>query len=317
MEAFISTYSQPSLLAKTAKPFLKWAGGKGQLIDTLVSLFPEGLLTGEINKYAEPFIGGGALFFYIAQHYPSIETYFISDVNQELVLAYKTIRENVEGLISVLASLEKDYHALSKVEQKTFFYQIRQAFNSQLWSINPNIYQNNWIERVAMLIFLNRTCFNGLFRVNSRGEFNVPFGDYKNPSICDAENLRSISNILQRTSIEFGDFTISRKFVDERTFVYFDPPYRPISNTASFTSYSKFDFGDDSQKRLAEYFHLLSVAGAKLMLSNSDPKNENPDDDFFETLYRPYRIERVEAYRMINCDSSKRGKIKELVILNY
>jgi DNA adenine methylase len=300
-----------------AKPFMKWAGGKGQLIEKLVSLFPTEINSKEIAKYAEPFIGGGALFFHVAQNYPSIERFFISDANAELVLAYKTIQKEVEKLITWLEKLEKTYHALSSAEQKVYFYDQRDRFNEKLSSIDFENFQEAWIERTAEIIFLNRTCFNGLFRVNSKGKFNVPFGDYKNPKICDAENLRAVSSLLQKTEIELGDFTASEKFVDSSTFVYFDPPYRPLSKTASFTSYSKFEFGDDAQKRLAEYYALLSKKNAKLMLSNSDPKNENSEDRFFEDLYGKFRIERVDATRMINSNSDKRGKIKELVIMNY
>ncbi len=296
---------------------MKWAGGKSQLIEALANLFPPELKNGKIKKYVEPFIGGGALFFYVAQNYPSIESFFISDVNEELILAYKTIQKDVESLISLLAVLEKKYHSLDRPEQKDFFYQTRADFNQKLAGIDFKNFHENWIERTATIIFLNRTCFNGLFRVNSKGEFNVPFGDYKNPKICDPENLRAVSDLLQRTQIECGDFTISKEFVDKNAFVYFDPPYRPISKTASFTSYSKFDFDEKEQKRLAEYFAFLSKKGAKLMLSNSDPKNENSEDHFFEDLYWQFRIERVDASRMINCDGNKRGKIKELVIVNY
>jgi DNA adenine methylase len=296
---------------------MKWAGGKGQLLEKLVGLFPPELESGKITKYVEPFIGGGALFFHVAQAFPLIESFFISDVNEELVLAYETIQKDVDGLISVLDALEKEYHALDRSAQKAFFYEKRTAFNLKLADIDFGSFHDNWVERTAAIIFLNRTCFNGLFRVNSKGEFNVPFGDYKNPRFCDAENLRRISSILQRAKIEHGDFTVSRDFIDEQTFVYFDPPYRPISRTASFTSYSKFDFSDEAQRRLAEYYAELSKKGAKLMLSNSDPKNENPDDHFFEDLYKDFRIERVDAMRAINRDGTKRGKIRELVILNY
>lgn len=305
------------VLSQPARSFLKWAGGKSQLIKRLADFFPHELQTGEIKKYAEPFIGGGALFFHVAQNFPNIERFFISDINEELILAYKVIQQDVGGLISRLSSLEKKYHALSHIKQKDFFYQQRTKFNQELSEIDFENFHDNWLERAATIIFLNRTCFNGLFRVNSKGEFNVPFGDYKNPRICDADNLRAVSELLQRTEIERGDFTVSKGFTDKRTFVYFDPPYRPISKTANFTSYSKFDFGEAEQKRLAAFFAQLSKKGAKVMLSNSDPKNENPDDHFFEDLYEGFQIERVDASRIINCDGSKRGKIKEVVIMNY
>ena len=287
------------------------------MIESLVNLFPAEIQTGEIKKYAEPFIGGGALFFYVAQNYPQVERFFIADANQELVLAYTTIREDVESLILFLATLEKRYHALDNSAQKEFFYEQRRSFNEKLTTIEFSKFQEGWVERTAEIIFLNRTCFNGLFRVNSKGEFNVPFGDYKNPRICDADNLRAVSEVLQKTEIKLGDFTVSEEFIDSSTFVYFDPPYRPISKTASFTSYSKFDFDDEAQKRLAKYYQLLSQKGPKLMLSNSDPKNENPEDHFFEDLYQGFHIQRVNASRMINSDKNGRGKIKELIIINY
>lgn len=300
-----------------AKPFIKWAGGKGQLIDKLSGLFPLEMKDGAIKKYAEPFIGGGAMFFYIAQKFHHIQSFFISDVNQELVLAYRTIQANVDALIDFLGELESKYHRKSYDEQKAFFYKTRNEFNEKLVNFDFEKYNEYWVERTGTIIFLNRTCFNGLFRVNSKGEFNVPFGDYKNPKICDSENLRAVSTILQKVQIVCGDFMASQKFIDAKTFVYFDPPYRPISKTASFTSYSKFDFDDFAQQRLAQYFASLSSVGAKLMLSNSDPKNENPDDHFFEEAFRDFRIERIDAARMINSVGNKRGKIKELIIMNY
>ena len=287
------------------------------MIQTLAGSFPPEMRNGETRKYVEPFIGGGALFFYVAQNYSSIESFFISDVNAELIIAYRTIQRDVESLISLLQELERKYYVMSNPAQKDFFYQIRNDFNHKLPGIDFREFQVNWVERTANIIFLNRTCFNGLFRVNSKGEFNVPFGDYKNPKICDPENLTAVSNLLQKAEIKCADFTASQDFVDTHTFVYFDPPYRPISKTASFTSYSKYDFGDEAQERLADYYRLLAEKGAKLMLSNSDPKNENSDDHFFEDLYKNFRIERVDATRMINCDGNKRGKIKELVIMNY
>ena len=166
-------------------------------------------------------------------------------------------------------------------------------------------------------IFLNKTCFNGLFRVNSKGGFNVPFGDYVNPKICHEENLRSVSKILQNTTILRGDFTESRNFIDSNTFVYFDPPYRPLNKTSNFTSYSKFEFTDDEQLKLATFFNEMSQKDVKMLLSNSDPKNEEPDDDFFENAYQTFNINRVLASRAINSKAEKRGKINEIIVTNY
>ncbi len=304
------------LLLTTAKPFLKWAGGKAQLLEQITEhLHPE-LKLGKMRRYVEPFIGGGAVFFHIAQTY-GMEKFFICDANEELALAYQTIREDVESLIGALSAMQRKYHKLSAAEQHKYFYEIRSRLNQKRPGINFKAFNQDWLERAAQIIFLNRTCYNGLFRVNANGDFNVPFGRYTNPQIVSKNNLRAISDILQQTKIKCGDFTACEKFIDRNTFVYFDPPYRPISKTASFTSYSKRDFDDAEQLRLARFYRKLDRSGAKLMLSNSDPKNENPDDDFFEAAYQGYRIERVAANRMINSKADKRGKIRELLIMNY
>ncbi len=263
-----------------AKPFLKWAGGKTQLVDQIAKFLPFELRAGLIHKYAEPFIGGGALFFRIAQAY-EIDHFLIADVNEELILAYRTLKKDVEGVINILKTMEEKYHLLSPSRQKEYFYSIRFEFNEERPDIDYQRFDEPWLERTAQIIFLNRTCFNGLFRVNSRGEFNVPFGRYKNPMICSEENLREVSHVLQRTEVRLGDFTNCESFITPDTFVYFDPPYRPISKTANFTSYSRFDFDDAAQLRLAFFYRQLDDKGAKLMLSNSDPKNESPDDQFF------------------------------------
>jgi len=299
-----------------SKPFLKWAGGKSQLVDQIAKYLPIELRTGLIHKYAEPFVGGGALFFRIAQTY-DIDEFLIADVNEELILAYRTIKKDVSNLVDILKELQAKYHRLSTNRQKEYFYSIRFHFNERRPFINYRRFHPSWVERTAQIIFLNRTCFNGLFRVNSKGEFNVPFGRYKNPLICAEDNLRQVSELLQRTEIQLGDFTECERFVTSDTFVYFDPPYRPISKTASFTSYSRYDFDDAAQLRLASFYRLLNKTGAKLMLSNSDPKNENPNDNFFENAYKAFYIERVRAYRMINCNADKRGAINELLIMNY
>jgi len=304
------------LLATKAKPFLKWAGGKAQLIEQIVQYLPNELKLGKIRRYVEPFVGGGALFFNIAKRY-EIEEFYISDVNEELILAYKSIQNDVDRLISLLKIMERKYHNLTPTKQKEYFYSVRNNMNKNLQSINFTKYDESWIERTAQIIFLNRTCFNGLFRVNSKGEFNVPFGKYKKPLICSEGNLRAVSEHLRNTQIRLGDFTECERFITSDTFVYFDPPYRPISRTASFTSYSKYEFDDASQLRLASFFKLLDKKGAKIMLSNSDPKNENPKDHFFENAYKEFRIVRVKANRMINCNADRRGAINELLIINY
>ena len=299
-----------------AKPFLKWAGGKGQLLKQFENYYPQELKEGKITKYCEPFVGSGAVFYHIMQTY-DIQESLIIDVNPELVLAYQTIKTNVDGVVRQLTDLEKEYLAKEQEQRKDFFYELRDTFNRNLDDIDFDNFSDAWIERTVHTIFLNRTCFNGLFRVNSKGRFNVPFGDHKNPRICYEENLRAVSNILQNTTILRGDFTESRNFIDSNTFVYFDPPYRPLNKTSSFTSYSKFEFTDEEQLKLAAFFKDMDKKGAKMLLSNSDPKNENPEDDFFEDAYESYQIYRVKASRAINSKASKRGKINELIIPNY
>jgi len=271
---------------------------------------------GLIETYVEPFVGGGAVYFYVNNSYAFDECH-IYDINEELVLAYSVVKNDVEELIEILRDVETTYLSLEPEKKEKFFYETRNRYNELKRSIQWYKYDKTWIQRAADLIFLNRTCFNGLYRVNSKGEFNVPFGRYKNPKILNEEVLRSDSALLENTSIHPGDFSECAQHVDEYTFVYFDPPYRPLNKTSGFTSYSREGFDDDDQRRLADLFQRLDSKGARLMLSNSDPKNEDPADHFFEDLYSDYFIDRVPARRAINCDGGRRGEINELVITNY
>ncbi|MBF2099381.1 MAG: DNA adenine methylase [Gloeomargaritaceae cyanobacterium C42_A2020_066] len=296
-----------------AKPFLKWAGGKTQLLEQIESFLPAALKAGWIKRYVEPFVGSGAVLFHLAQQY-SIQEFGIFDTNQELILVYRTVQQAVEALIEHLSDLEQQYHGLATEAQRDFFYTLRATFNLEQAQVD---YSQPSTARAAQFIFLNRTCYNGLFRVNAKGEFNVPFGSYRNPQICFPETLRAAAGILSRTQIQMGDFISAKSVVDEQTFVYFDPPYRPISPTSSFNAYQKSSFGDAAQRRLADLFRELDRTGAKLMLSNSDPHNYNAGDDFFQSLYAGFHINRVIASRMINCQRDKRGKITELLITNY
>lgn len=298
------------LEVKKVKPFLKWAGGKGQLIPEIDSRLPKDLLYGNIKRYIEPFIGGGAIFFHLAQKYECVEEYFINDTNRDLVNCYITIKNCVEDLVEYLGDLQSRYYEKSQEEQKKFFYEIREKFNE-----TKNAEAS--VAVTAMLLFLNRTCFNGLYRVNRKGKYNVPFGKYRNPTICNSENLRGVSALLQNATILCGDFEECSHFINSETFVYFDPPYRPISKTASFTSYSKDDFTENDQFRLARFCKTINEIGAKFLLSNSDPKNENPEDNFFEANFSNFIIERVKASRAINCKGKKRGKINEIIVTNY
>ncbi len=298
------------------RPFLKWAGGKTQLLNEFCKRLPPGLKTGHITTYVEPFIGGGAFFFFLAERY-SFKQCTICDANQELIIVYRVIRESVNELAEELASFQSVYQENNERGQENLYYETRAAFNRDLPGISIDTFQPSWVERAAQIIFLNRTCFNGLFRVNRKGEFNVPFGRYKNPDILNKDNLNNVAAILKNTRILHGDFTMCRDAIDEHTFVYLDPPYRPLNHTSSFTSYGKSGFSDADQARLAIFYRELDSLGAKLMLSNSDPKNIDPSDSFFDDLYAGYTIERIPARRMINSNGARRGEINELVITNY
>ena len=299
------------------KPFLKWAGGKSQLLSQFQELYPSALRAGRIDRYIEPFIGGGAAFFDIARNF-DIENFILVDINVELILAYLVIQRLQKKLIELLREFAANYLPLSKKERKAFFYSVRENFNKSRFQFDYDRYSDTWVVRAAQLMFMNRTCFNGLFRMNSKGKFNVPHGRYKNPRILDAENILNVSDILKRAEIQQGDFTKCEEWITDNSFVYFDPPYRPLSKTANFTSYSKYNFDDEEQIRLAQFFKKLDEKyGAFLMLSNSDPTNEDSDDDFFEKLYGDYNIRRVSANRMINSNAKRRGQITELLITNY
>ncbi len=290
------------------KPFVKWVGGKGQLVDRLEKFLPR---EGEksLSKYAEPFVGGGALLFSVLSKYNFGQVY-ISDINAELVNAYNVIKSSVDKLIEKLMEMQAEFLPMDEEGRKYYYYTMRDKFNHTVLG------EDTAIEKAALFIFLNKTCFNGLYRVNRKGEFNVPMGAYKNPAICDESNLRNISKALQNITIVCGDYTLSRDFIDHDTFVYLDPPYRPISGTSAFTSYNADTFDDAEQIRLAKFIDEINLTGAKIVLSNSDPQNVNPDDKFFEDLYRAYHIDKIEATRMINSRPEGRGKINELIIYN-
>lgn len=296
---------------KEVRPFVKWAGGKGSLIPQLKNFYPFELENETINKYVEPFIGGGAVLINILQKYDVKEVYAF-DINIDLINCYNVIKNNVDELINKLDKMEKDFIILEQDDRQKYFYEIRKEYNS--YRIDKN---EQSVKRASEFIFLNRTCFNGLYRVNKSGEFNVPCGKYKNPTICDADNLRNLSYLIRNVVFQYGDYTKSEQYVDNNTFVYFDPPYRPLSVSSGFTSYTKEDFNDDNQKELATYYRKLNEKKAKLMLSNSNPKNTNKDDTFFEEIYKGFNINEVSAKRMINANTKGRGAISELIITNY
>lgn len=291
-----------------ARPFLKWAGGKTQLLSTIDSFLPNSFMEERVT-YIEPFVGGGAVLFFLLQHYSNIKRAVINDINPHLINVYKVIREQPYGLIRLLKKIQTSYRASwDDIVRKDFYLRIRDEFNA------GNL---NEIEEAAYMIFMNRTCFNGLYRENSKGRFNVPFGRYSNPTICDEDLIIADSQLLRRVEILNGDFSQTKNFIEGYTFVYFDPPYRPLNATSKFNSYVKNSFDDKEQIRLKDFYVELSNAGCYTLLSNSDGKYMNPDDCFFDELYNDFIIERVNAKRCINSIPSKRGAITELLIRNY
>ena len=293
---------------KDVKPFLKWAGGKGQLLKEIQKYYPFG--DSNFTKYAEPLVGGGAVLFDVLSKYNLKEVY-ISDINAELINTYKVIRDDVESLIARLNELQSDFVPLDDEKRKEYYYDKRKTFNTLKSDNDFNA------EQAALMIFLNKTCFNGLYRVNKKGQFNVPMGSYKNPLICDEKNLKAVSSKLQSVSIVCGDYRQSADFIDEHTFVYFDPPYRPLNQTSGFTAYTENAFEDKEQTELADFVKEIDKKGAKIVVSNSDPKNADESDDFFDEIYSSLTISRVNASRMINSNSRNRGKITELLISNF
>lgn len=290
-----------------AKPFIKWVGGKTQLLDDIKKSLPHNFSQMDEITYVEPFVGGGAVLFWILQEYPNITRAIINDINAELICAYRVVKYDVENLIIELTRLQTEYLQLDDVARKKYFLTQRDRFNGN---------DKTDIETAALFIFLNRTCFNGLYRVNSKGKFNVPHGRYSNPKICDAETLRSDSAILQRVEILCGDFAQTGKYANNNVLYYFDPPYRPLTETSAFTSYTKDGFDDAEQTRLRDFCEQIATHKSLFVASNSDPQNVDNGDDFFDLLYNRFSIKRVPATRMINSKGNGRGAISEIIISN-
>lgn len=290
-----------------AKPFIKWVGGKTQLIESIGNTLP--IKFAEINDvtYIEPFVGGGAVLFWILQQYKNITKAIINDINPDLTTAYKIIKERPSELVEYLQIVQDEYLSFNEEKRKEYYLDKRELFNTKML---------DGVENTALFIFLNRTCFNGLYRVNSKGLFNVPFGRYVNPKICDKQTILADSELLQRVEILTGDFEETIKYVSKNSLFYFDPPYKPLSETSSFTSYSKEDFNDSEQIRLGDFCKRINSLGHNFILSNSDVKGKKPNDDFFDDLYEPFNIKRIYATRMVNANAAKRGKLTELLITN-
>ena len=292
-----------------AKPFIKWVGGKGQLLEQLDEQLPANFADWQDVTYIEPFVGGGAMLFYMLQRYPNIRHAVINDVNLDLTTCYCVVRDMPEELITACEEIQSAYNALRTEDaRREFFLAVRDRYNEK--NLDP-------LENTTKFFFLNRTCYNGLYRVNKKGLFNVPFGKYANPQICDPITIRKDSELLQRVEIMTGDFEATFDRARGKTLFYFDPPYRPLSDTSSFNDYAKEAFNDDAQIRLKEYCDRINEAGFHFMLSNSDCKGKNEDDGFFDVLFQAYQIERVWASRSINSNPDKRGKLTEILVHNY
>ena len=291
---------------ETIKPFLKWAGGKTQLLPELTARLPEDFAW-TVRVYAEPFVGGGAFLFHLLSKGIRPERIVVNDANPDLANAWRVVQRFPEPLLESLSRFESAYHALpDEASRRAFYLGVRCAFNAGRT-------ENGAVDvaRASELFFLNKTCFNGLYRVNAKGLFNVPFGKYETPSICDGSAIRSASAALAGAEILSGDFEDAVKDVGPDWFVYFDPPYRPISATSFFCDYTRDGFGDAEQRRLAALCRKLDAVGARWLLSNSDAP-----DGFFDDLYRGFAIDRVHAARAINAKGSGRGKIREIIVSN-
>ncbi len=289
-----------------AKPFIKWVGGKGQLLEEIRKKYPT-----HIEKYCEPFVGGGAVLFDVLNKFKPKEV-LINDINKELINVYSQIKNNCNILIDKLSEMNMLYKSKDMERNKDFFYKVRKRYNE----IKVKGMRSENIEKAILFIFLNKTCFNGLYRVNSKGLFNVPYNNAKNPLLCDKKNLLACSALLQNVEMTSYDYRRCKSFIDNKTFVYIDPPYRPITKTARFTSYSENGFSDKKQLELHTFISEIVSEGATVLLSNSDPKNINKNDNFFDDLYSNFEIKRVKASRMINSNSKKRGNVNELLISN-
>lgn len=306
---------------KKAKPFLKWAGGKKQVIKFIDEKLPQNIKdSGIIDSYFEPFLGGGAIFFYLVNKY-EIKKAYLGDINKELILTYCVVKNKPKNLISKLKFYSEEFLSMDLEYRKEYYYNIRKEFNDNLENFDYENFSKEHIERASQMIFLNRTCFNGLYRVNKSGKFNVPMGNYKNPLICDESNILNVSKVLKGVTIVCDDYSKSKDFIDDNSFVYLDPPYLPIKKD-SFTSYSSEGFGLAEQIELSKFCKSIDDMGAKFILSNSDPKNHDPSNDFFEETYGNLNLgnfgyKRIDVRRSINSNGDKRGSIKELLLYNY
>lgn len=301
-----------------AKPFVKWAGGKGKLLNTLDSHLPKHFAEEPAITYIEPFVGGGAMLFHMLESHPNITRVIINDINPELMSCYQLVRDEPDNLITQLQLLENDFNALnSQEERKAHFYAIRNAYNEM--RANPQVMDLfAQIEKAAYFIYLNRTCFNGLYRENRNGNFNVPFGSYANPTICNEANIKTAHDALQNVTLLCGNYhdVMQQVRPEENNFFYFDPPYRPLLGSSNFKDYTRFEFGDHQQEELRDFCNEINAIGGRFMLSNSD--SMEPDGtNYFENIYAGYHFHRVYAPRVINAFAAGRVPQSEVLITNY
>lgn len=291
------------------KPFIKWAGGKNSLLDKIKKRLPDFVYSQDFCL-VEPFVGGGAVSLWALSDLPHLKQLIINDYNADLINVYQVIKNNPDDLIGYIENLQSHYDKLTDLEsKKPYFYHKRDVFNQRT---------SNDIEQAGLFIFLNKSAFNGLYRVNKNNQFNVPIGSYKKPTFIDKDNILTISKKLQNTKILTGDFELVLNHLPNNfpCIFYLDPPYRPISDTASFTSYSDSGFDDNEQKRLANFCKKIDKLGHYFLLSNSDPKNTNLSDDFFDELYQDFKIERIQANRAISASSNGRKRVNEIIVSN-
>ncbi|TGD20389.1 DNA adenine methylase [Levilactobacillus suantsaiihabitans] len=304
-------------------PIIKWAGGKKKLAPIIEQMVAAQIDLSTIDTYVEPFAGGASLLLFLSSKY-TFKKKVILDINPDLINLYLNVRDHLSELVAKLSSIERKYNNLSATEQKDYYYTIRNNFNENILArksdhdiLNTQLEEkiSSNLNQACYFIFLNKTDFNGLYRVNSKGTFNVPFGQRKQATLFNKSNIINFSELLQNTEIMLGDYRITEEFAGPGTFFYFDPPYRPLTDSSSFTSYAKSSFNDTSQQELAKFVSKISKKGAHFALSNSDPHQSDPADDFFDTLYSDFTINRIQASRMISAKSQGRGKVSELLIV--
>lgn len=292
-----------------SKPFIKWAGGKYKLADTIITEAEKHIDFTRFERYIDPFVGGGGMYFAFANRIEFKEL-FISDINEELINVYMQIKENFTELIFLLDKIELEYNSLVTIEdKKKYYYSLRELFNKNIEEKKLNV------EQASIFIALNKLDFNGLYRVNSKGFFNVPFGQKRLANLYELENLQNVKKLLEKTNIYRMDYRDCIKYVNNKSLVYFDSPYRPLPGSKSFTSYTESDFNDEDQKELAKFSNLVIEKGGTFLLSNSDPKHTDDSDNFFDDLYNKFVIERISAQRNIGAQSKSRGKVSEILVI--